>query len=340
MGSGRKSWFDWRLGRLYGLIHELQPACLIINNHHLVPFEGRGCAGVRARPAERKHSPDSQGRPSSRLPLENLPDDERHWGYKIVGPCLQTCRRVGSTYLAGAAGRGADLLLSIGPQPTARSAKQPPKRLAAMGAWLDRNGATIYGTEAGLPRRDWGVTTQRGDKVWVHILDWPDRELFLPLDGLRVTRAVRYADGRRVAFQQDAAGVTLRLGGGSRGPRLHRRTDGAPLRTCLSIAGVGIFVFSNRFTRSCVRCGKMDRCGGPRRSGGLRTPCRPAHSLVRSPDFPCGGRNRVAAIGRTGNCGCGSLFAIPVCGGVCSAAFPGSGGRLLAWLFGSSLHAA
>ena len=32
--------FDWRLGELYGLIHKLQPGCLIINNHHLAPFEG------------------------------------------------------------------------------------------------------------------------------------------------------------------------------------------------------------------------------------------------------------------------------------------------------------
>ena len=32
--------FDWRLPEQYALIHRLQPACLIGNNHHQTPFEG------------------------------------------------------------------------------------------------------------------------------------------------------------------------------------------------------------------------------------------------------------------------------------------------------------
>ncbi len=31
---------DWRLDKTYSLIHSLQPACLIGNNHHLAPFPG------------------------------------------------------------------------------------------------------------------------------------------------------------------------------------------------------------------------------------------------------------------------------------------------------------
>ena len=31
---GRRSGFDWRLGDLYGLVHRLQPACLVGNNSH------------------------------------------------------------------------------------------------------------------------------------------------------------------------------------------------------------------------------------------------------------------------------------------------------------------
>ncbi len=209
--------FDWRLGELYGLIHELQPACLIINNHHLVPFEGEDAqAFERDLPGE--NTAGLSGQAVSRLPLETCQTMNGMWGYKIVDRAYKPVDEL-IRYLAGAAGRGANLLLNIGPQPDGALPEAATERLAAMGAWLDRNGATIYGTEAGpVAPRAWGVTTQRGDKVWVHILDWPDRELFLPLDGLRVTRAVRYADGRRVAFRQDAAGVTLRLEEAPEGP--------------------------------------------------------------------------------------------------------------------------
>ena len=32
--------FDWQLPEQYALIHRLQPACLVGNNHHQVPFPG------------------------------------------------------------------------------------------------------------------------------------------------------------------------------------------------------------------------------------------------------------------------------------------------------------
>jgi len=36
-------------------------------------------------------------------------------------------------------------------------------------------GGSIYGDGAGpIAPRSWGVTTQRGDTVFVHVLDWSD----------------------------------------------------------------------------------------------------------------------------------------------------------------------
>ena len=40
MACGTKPYADWRLRRTYDLIHKLQPAALVGNNHHLAPFEG------------------------------------------------------------------------------------------------------------------------------------------------------------------------------------------------------------------------------------------------------------------------------------------------------------
>ncbi len=203
--------FDWRLGELYALIHKLQPACLVINNHHLAPFEGEDAqAFERDLPGE--NTAGLSGQEISRLPLETCETMNGMWGYRIADQNYKSTERL-VRYLVGAAGRGANLLLNIGPQPDGALPAAALERLAAVGEWLRANGETVYGTEAGpVEPRPWGVTTRRGDRVWVHIFDCPDKELFLPLEGLRVKQAVRFADRSKVSFAQDDAGVLLRLG--------------------------------------------------------------------------------------------------------------------------------
>lgn len=203
--------FDWRLGELYALIHKLQPACLIINNHHLTPFEGEDAqAFERDLPGE--NTAGLSGQEVSRLPLETCETMNGMWGYRIADQNYKSTERI-VRYLVGAAGRGANLLLNIGPQPDGELPAAALERLAAVGEWLRVNGETVYGTEAGpVAPRQWGVTTRRGDRVWVHIFDCPDKELFLPLEGLRVKQAVRFADRSKLSFAQDDAGVLLRLG--------------------------------------------------------------------------------------------------------------------------------
>jgi hypothetical protein len=66
------------------------------------------------------------------------------------------------------------------------------------------------------------VTTQRGDSVFVHVLEWADRVLALPTlgrgGGTRVVGATMFVTGERVEVRQSEAGVVLTLparGGGS-----------------------------------------------------------------------------------------------------------------------------
>ena len=203
--------FDWRLDELYSLIHRLQPACLIVNNHHLTPFEGEDVQAFK-RDLPGENTAGLSGQAISRLPLETCQTMNGMWGYKITD---QNYKSVGTLvqYLVGAAGRGANLLLNIGPQPDGALPAAAVERLEGIGEWLRANGETVYGTEAGpVAPRDWGVTTRKGDKVYVHVLNWPDEELFVPVTGEKVVRAARFADGGRLTFRQDDAGVTVRLG--------------------------------------------------------------------------------------------------------------------------------
>lgn len=139
--------FDWRLGELYGLIHALQPGCLIINNHHLAPFEGEDAqAFERDLPGE--NTAGYSGQEISRLPLETCQTMNGMWGYKITDQNYKSAQTL-VRYLAGAAGRGANLLLNIVPSPTARC----PRRLS--------NGSTVW--DAGCARTAKPSTARRQD---------------------------------------------------------------------------------------------------------------------------------------------------------------------------------
>lgn len=123
--------FDWRLGELYGLIHALQPGCLIINNHHLAPFEGEDAqAFERDLPGE--NTAGYSGQEISRLPLETCQTMNGMWGYKITDQNYKSAQTL-VRYLAGAAGRGANLLLNIGPQPDGALPAAALERLDSMG---------------------------------------------------------------------------------------------------------------------------------------------------------------------------------------------------------------
>ena len=80
-----------------------------------------------------------------------------------------------------------------------------------VGEWMKVYGETIYGTRGGaVSPREWGVTTQKGDKLYVHILNSQDKGLFLPLTE-KVKKAVLFKDQSKVDFKQDKNGVLLML---------------------------------------------------------------------------------------------------------------------------------
>jgi alpha-L-fucosidase len=55
------------------------------------------------------------------------------------------------------------------------------------------------------------VTTQRGDSVFVHVLNWVDRVLAVPALGAHVRTARMLRGGEAVPFIQSDDGLTLTL---------------------------------------------------------------------------------------------------------------------------------
>ncbi|HEV8600718.1 MAG TPA: alpha-L-fucosidase, partial [Gemmatimonadales bacterium] len=201
---------DWRLERTYALIHRLQPAALIVPNHHKAPLPGEDVQTFE-QDLPGANTAGFNTTTISALPLETSLTINNSWGFNLTDRAFKSTRQL-IHYLVRAAGNSANLLLNIGPRPDGTVQPEAVERLQQLGQWLRTYGGSIYGTRAGpVPPRPWGVTTQRGDSVFVHVLEWPDRMLAIPGLGARILRASLLATGQLVAFASSGDGLTLTL---------------------------------------------------------------------------------------------------------------------------------
>jgi alpha-L-fucosidase len=114
------------------------------------------------------------------LPLETCETINGAWGYNKSDQNFKSVPAL-IHYLVRAAGSNANFLLNIGPMPTGQVQPEFVERLHAVGEWTKKNADTIYRTRGGpITPRSWGVSTQKGNKVYLHVLDWQDEYLALP----------------------------------------------------------------------------------------------------------------------------------------------------------------
>lgn len=160
---------DWHYNEIYALIHQLQPQCLIGNNHHLNPLPGEDFQMFeRDLPGENKGG--LSGQTVSKLPLETCETINGSWGFNITDRKHKSAEEL-IHYLVRASGYGANLLLNVGPMPNGEMLPEHVALLKQVGEWLKINGETIYGTQGGFIKpQDWGCITQKRNTYYIHIL--------------------------------------------------------------------------------------------------------------------------------------------------------------------------
>lgn len=201
--------FDWRLDEQYSLIHKLQPACMIGNNHHKKPIEGEDFQMFeRDLPGENKAGLSSESE-IGQLPLETCQTMNGMWGYKIQDQNYKSVSEL-IRLLVKASGKGANLLMNVGPQPNGEIPAVALERLKGMGEWLSKYGETVYGTTRGdVMTADWGTTTRKGNTLYVHILtDNMPQFVTLPLKD-KVVSAVNLNTGTKVSYEKIKGGIVL-----------------------------------------------------------------------------------------------------------------------------------
>jgi alpha-L-fucosidase len=202
---------DWHLVKTYSLIHRLQPAALIIPNHHQTPKPGEDVQTFERDLPGQNTAGFNTKYVSAQLPLESSDTLNDSWGFNIGDSNYKSAEEV-ERRLVRAAGNNSNLLINIGPYPNGEIDPQFVTRLHTVGEWLSKYGDSIYGTRGGpIPPGDWGVTTQKADKVYVHVLNWNAPLLALSTIPEKVRTAQTFADGKAVEFTQNANGIVLKI---------------------------------------------------------------------------------------------------------------------------------
>ena len=187
-------WQLWDGKKLFRMIHRLRPD-IIINDRCGVPAD---CAtpeqGIGAYNLERD--------------WESCMTFTGFWswhGFQAPVIPFEECLR----HLIRCAGGGGNLLMNVGPLPTGQIDPRETDRLTRVGAWLASYGESIYGTRGGpFPPGDYGVSTHKGETVYVHVLQWPEGELVLPPLAGRATGA-RVLSGGKARVQQTGDGLRI-----------------------------------------------------------------------------------------------------------------------------------
>lgn len=194
-------WFDSMAGahwpaqgqRLIPFLRALQPS-ILVNNRAAVP-------GDYVTPEERI------GRYRDDHPWESCMMLGTQWSWK-PDDTLKSFKKVLHALIYCAGGDG-NLLLNVGPMADGAFEPRMVGRLNEVGAWLQRYGASIYGTRGGPYKpTSYLASTRQGNYVYLHILRWDQGRLVLPPLPHKVVGSVVLTGGT-ATVEQTAGTLTI-----------------------------------------------------------------------------------------------------------------------------------
>lgn len=211
-------WFDsfgkgdsihyWHADEILALVRRLQPGIIINNRCSYFGEQVPSLAADFDTPEQEIGRFQNTRAWESCMCLLNAPNGG--WSYRTDGhvKSLSDCLRM----LVSCATGDGNLLLDVGPDPTGVIPADQSGRLREMGEWLRRHGDSIYGTRGGpFVNGKWGGSTQRGNKIWLHVFEWSDGDtLQLPPFGGAVLSALAY-DGAKPKVAQTPNGLEVKL---------------------------------------------------------------------------------------------------------------------------------
>ena len=177
----------------YALIHRLQPAALIVPNHHKAPLPGEDVQTFE-QDLPGANTAGFNTKEIGALPLETSLTMNGSWGFNITDRNFKSLREL-IGYLVRAAGNGANLLLNIGPRPDGTIQPEAVERLQEIGRGCRRTARRSTARARGPIA---AAAVGRDDAARRHGVRARARRritlLSLPSIGARVTRATSLAE--------------------------------------------------------------------------------------------------------------------------------------------------
>lgn len=209
-------WFDfsydemagekWQATKLLQMVRELQPD-VIIDNRLEASGENAGSmrsgnptfyAGDFASPEQiipPQGIVDEEGRP---VPWEACVTMNDNWGYAAADRNFKSPELI-IRKLVECVSKNGNLILNVGPNAKGEIPTESVAILQELGDWMEKNGDSIYGcSRADFSKPEWGYYTQKGSKLYAHVLQGSIGPLgLLGLCG-RVKQARLLSDGSEV----------------------------------------------------------------------------------------------------------------------------------------------
>ncbi len=153
-------------------------------------------------------------------PWETCMTSNGSWGY-TGNSGWKTPRDVVHS-LVDTTSKGGNLLLNIGPDGKGIVPSGCISQLKAVGDWMRINEPSIRDCgSAGLPQPKWGRITANGNRIYLHVFDWPaDSTLFVAELNKSVKRAHLISDAgqKSLAATSTTEGLRIRLPGAAPDP--------------------------------------------------------------------------------------------------------------------------
>ncbi len=211
-------WFDRGMDtpehalEFVNLVHSLQPKCLINGR---VGGYGQELLG------------DYQDLTDNGMPPGGLDEYwetpqtlNTTWGYSKFDQQWKSPANV-IQRLVEIVSKGGNYLLNIGPMADGTVPSPSVQTLEKVGAWMQQNGDSIYGTSAcPLPAAPWGRCTVKSGKLYLHVFSWPgDAALRLSSFHTPVTGAYLLAQPNvKLQFAKENDGIRVSLPARSQDP--------------------------------------------------------------------------------------------------------------------------
>ncbi len=197
---------DWQLEDIFAVIHSKK--VLVANNNHRPPRDSediqlfeRGLPGVDSDIVKKERAV-RQDRPLEQCEVIQPPN---YWGYRVMGKNYRSSEEI-VAMLARAAAVNANLLMNVGPDGSGQIPARAVKSLQGVGAWLKKNGESIYATHGcWFSDGDAIVSTRRGKTVYLHFLD-PLKKQFIVDTPDEIVSATYLTTGKPVSLSRTADG--------------------------------------------------------------------------------------------------------------------------------------